>query len=360
MSNIVTLPSHPQNSDAIEERACEWVACLVLGNLTENRQQELQRWLAEDPRHASSLKEMAELMDAMSVLSRLSDLFPLESTSPETPKPEWHFSCFPFNWIAATCCLLLLIGYIAWPFGRLDQSLIASTHVGESKIITLNDGSRITLNTSSQIRVNYSLHARHIELLQGEGLFDVAPDKSRPFYVRAGDTEVRAVGTVFNIELTDNRMELTVTEGIVEIDKPAAAKSTTDNAKVPQKLLVAGKAQVKAGEVAVIGRTVESLAPIDQASINKKLAWKTGQVIFEGETLEQVVAEISRYTTTTFFISDDGTRQIRIGGYFDIGNVDQMLDILQTGFNIKVTQDYLGVVHLSSITREDNQPANAL
>ena len=154
---------------------------------------------------------------------------------------------------------------------------------------------------------------------RGEVLFDVAHDEKRPFLVIAGDTTIRAIGTAFNVELNDRNIEVTVTDGIVEVETAYMESIQNQGAKPAGSLLeipVENKrpAQIRAGQTAIIVQTMESLQPIDAIAIEKKLSWQQGVVVFEGETLEQVVAEISRYTTKTFLISDDGTRSIRIGG----------------------------------------------
>ncbi len=62
----------------------------------------------------------------------------------------------------------------------------------------LSDGSVVTLNADSRIDVHMDQHQRNI-LLRGEAIFKVAHDESRPFFVHAEHTTVRAVGTQFNV-----------------------------------------------------------------------------------------------------------------------------------------------------------------
>ena len=370
MSNVIPLRENDNEINSIEQSACDWIACLTLDALNPGREKALHLWLAQDPRHSQALFEMASLMDDISVLSRLEDLIPLVPNVSKTTLTATSIRSVGAGLAAlirrpqygvTACCLLLMVAFLMFPLQSENYTVTASTHVGERKTIELADGSLVTLNTSTQIKVVYAQHERRIFLLKGEGLFDVAPDKERPFYVVAGATAVRAVGTIFNIELTNERMELTVTEGVVELNKPALVLAVASESGVTkEKETYLNNTRVEAGFIAVVENAVESVSPIDAGAIEKKLAWQNGVVVFEGETLEQVVAEISRYTTKTFFISDDGTRQIRIGGYFEVGDVEQMLDILQTGFNIQVSQDYSGVIRLSSAAKPHASPSRSL
>ncbi len=101
--------------------------------------------------------------------------------------------------------------------------------VGHQLTATLDDGSTIQLNTDTRIELQYSSRERTVRLQRGEAHFAVAPDAERPFVVVAGSGVVRAVGTEFNVYLSDgNQTEVTVTEGIVEIaqEKPLRNRPT--------------------------------------------------------------------------------------------------------------------------------------
>jgi len=54
---------------------------------------------------------------------------------------------------------------------------------------------------------------RNVELIDGQALFEVAKDKTRPFVVRSGATLVRAVGTQFDVYRKRSGTTVTVIEG---------------------------------------------------------------------------------------------------------------------------------------------------
>src|SRR5690606_15303484 len=142
---------------------------------------------AEDPLHHEVFLNLAALWDSMTVLSALSDLFPLQEYAQETSALRRHA-----GWaMAAAACLVVAIGALwlqrdqtgvldATPFtfpepaGFVQQ--FHETAVGERDTVTLPDGSQVIMNTNTVIEVVYSDKGRNIFLTRGEGLFTVSKD----------------------------------------------------------------------------------------------------------------------------------------------------------------------------------------
>ena len=94
--------------------------------------------------------------------------------------------------------------------------------------MTLEDGSRIELNARSRLRVTYSKSLRTVELYDGQALFQVAKDASRPFLVKSGEATVRAVGTQFDVYRKDDHTTVTVLEGRVAVYAPELREAARD------------------------------------------------------------------------------------------------------------------------------------
>jgi transmembrane sensor len=92
-----------------------------------------------------------------------------------------------------------------------------TTGVGEQRMITLQDGSRIYLNSDTRLTVRLDKNRRLVRLAGGEALFDVAKNPSRPFIVDAGEMQVRAVGTEFVVRRDPHELAVTLVEGTVRI-----------------------------------------------------------------------------------------------------------------------------------------------
>ena len=88
---------------------------------------------------------------------------------------------------------------------------------GERHITRLDDGSTIHLNALSRLQVRMGQERREFVLEQGEALFDVARDPSRPFVVMAGSSKSTALGTQFSVRMRDDVTRVTVLEGTVSV-----------------------------------------------------------------------------------------------------------------------------------------------
>src|SRR5262249_2349747 len=104
-----------------------------------------------------------------------------------------------------------------WYWSEHPSERVFQTAIGEHAAISLPDGSTLELNSGSVAHVDYSDAARVIHLERGEGFFKVAPDKARPFWVVAGSSWVRALGTAFNVYLRPSGVRVTVSEGRVKV-----------------------------------------------------------------------------------------------------------------------------------------------
>ena len=80
----------------------------------------------------------------------------------------------------------------------------------------------------------------------------------------------------------------------------------------------------------------EELEPIPPQALAQRLAWQNGVLMFSGETLENVVKELGRYTTLSIEIPDETIRSMRVGGRFPVGETEAMLAALETNFNLRV------------------------
>ncbi len=350
MSNVLRFP----DLDRIEEQASEWVAWLDSGSQDEARTRKLHEWLRQEPRHRKVLVEMAELMDRLSVLSKVSELFPLEEQAFADQNHGRHFGSGSYLRLAtAGAAGAVILGVVLWS-GSFSKWRSAddqfSTGTGDVRAVELADGSRVTLNTRSHIDVRFDPRQRKVLLGQGEALFEVARDRTRPFLVEAGGNLIRAVGTAFNVQVAKAGIEVTVTEGVVEIATHSPEGGFGDSSSKGTDAALASPPQatrVVAGQVARIERSIRDLRPIDSASVDAKLAWKRGELIFTGEPLQQVIAEVGRYTDRAIVITDDRIAHIPIGGHFAAGDIDNLLDILDHGFGVEVTRTGSGAIYLS-------------
>ena len=340
MNNIRQFSS----KEDIEEQACLWVSRLDRG-LSSDEKTELDAWLSESNAHRQALLDTASLWDDMSVLNELSGLFP-QPTSRQSKKGNMPKTAV-WSIAASFLVMAIAVGVVVqrtWQDSTPEIAAVAQkvqTGVGEQKNVTLADGSKLHLNTNSVVTVDFSSTARNVVLLKGEAHFEVAHDTSRPFSVTAGNNTVTAVGTAFNMQyVDDNAFELVVTDGKVLVKDRFKALSSSESLFAKRPVAEEGLLMF-AGEKATVQGKVEARESMSQNEIDDDLAWQQGMIVFKGEPLEAVLAEIGRYTPIRFNVSDESLRKRRVAGYFKVGDIDGLLSALKSSFNInyeKVTE----------------------
>lgn len=349
MNNIYEFPGRDQRY----AEASVWIAKLD-NDLSAADQAALQKWMAADQENQTVLLEMANLWDKMGVLSRLSDLFPEAATRPgRSPRFALATAASVLITVLAGVWAVIALNSGNAPDTRQAVIVAASdtvyeTAIGEQSTVHLPDGTQLVLNTNSLVEVNYTDRYRLLKLERGEIHVQVAHDEARPLSVIAGDTIVKAVGTAFSLEIASNQqIELVVTEGKVLVgvhqSTPGGAGDVTPDIQVSSSVTVA------AGEQIILGTPEEEITEVSPEEIEVKLSWRQGNLVFRGESLEDAVAEIGRYTTVEFVILDNDLKKVRIAGLFRAGDVDGLLATLRENFDITYERTGEGKIVLTSL-----------
>jgi len=324
----------------IEAEAAAWLSVFGREHVTDDERAEFEEWLRRSSKHSVVFENLSALWGDMEVLTELSDI---AEAMPEVPtragKPVWGRRAF-FGAIAATFALVVVgtTAYVSNQDDQLYQHASFATAVGEQRTVTLSDGSVMHINTDSVVEVDFTPGERTLRLAQGEAHFVVTKNTQRPFIVNAASGAVRAVGTAFTVRLRANKsIEVTVEEGRVALQKSvmrteAAAKTVAEETiKAPSVI-----AELTAGQSAVFNEEVEEIEQMPTVELRRKLAWREGLLVFAGDPLSDVVADISRYTDIKIEIADAAVADMPIGGYFRVGEINGLLDALEQTFNLKV------------------------
>lgn len=359
MTNIHSIQEQrerQQNSidmeEALLDAASDWVAKLDRG-LSQPEKKLLRSWLTATPENMQVLLEVAHLWDKMDELERLADLFPQSPTIDKTNRMK--------IWTGALVASLMLVVTSAVYLNSIEggnffeqqtglaenRNQIIQTNIGESNTVYLSDGSKIILNTNTLAEILFTPAERIIKLERGEIHIDVAHDKTRPLSVVVGGKIIQAIGTAFNIEVRSDSIELIVTDGKVLV-APVQEKLLLNDIDRTTIKLPRSSVAISKGEkinLAVAGKTDEGkikdeiknkvikVAPIEIAA---SLSWRTGNLIFRGESLTNAMAEISRYSEIKFELDDDtDLKKIRVAGMFRTGDIDGLLSVLEQNFNIQ-------------------------
>ena len=342
MDNINTFDSR----ETLEHQAREWIVRLDSDDpLTSPEKQALRDWVERSPAHRKELQRLAEFWDSSNILTEL--LIPMHQVARvKRQHYSWRsllaglFST-PRGGAALAMTLLFTVVIIRgglFPVAPESTNGIYAAAIGELRIETLADGSVLHINTDSQVQVSYSEQTRKIRLLRGEAHFDVAHNTGWPFEVYAGKGLVKAVGTAFLVRLEQERLSVIVTDG--KVDLAAQSPSASPNTITTPLPTLEKVGSLSKGEGASFNTANNPKAHIKlaQKDITRQLAWREGYLVFEGEPLTVVVAELNRYLPMRVEIADDSLNQIPIGGRFKVGELEALFEVLETSFNVHVSR----------------------
>lgn len=250
--------------------------------------------------------------------------FPLPAPGKRTRRP----AAGTLSVLAST---LALAGGLLWLDPAYHSEEFASTP-GQLKTIELADGSWVTLDGASRIQVSWHLRTRQVELHSGQALFDVAPAQYRPFLTLAGTTEIRVVGTRYNVSRVRGDVRIAVAEGKVDVRGSDTSVRLTPGEQV----------LVRAGQ---LGSTT-------QVNSYAVAAWTEGRLVFERTPLGEVLDVLQRYQGTTVQLDDAALAQLPVSGTFDSARLDGLLALLPKILPVELSTDTKGVLSLKQRTAE--------
>lgn len=327
--------------ETIKDVAARWAVRVNEGSLSPALKSELDAWLAADPRHLGAYVRARAQWENLDRLSALHGPATAESprtaAAPVAPPNARGPAVSRRSFLAASAAAASVLGGgLIWTAFRAGRSSYVSG-IGEVRRISLADGSTMILNTATEVSVRLSEKWREIRLLRGEALFDVAHDKTRPFVVSVNDTTVRAVGTAFVVRLEAAEVDVTVTEGVVEVMDRQTARESAPRVAVGSSERAR---RVKANERAIIAREhVPEIAPIALAEANRRLAWREGMVDFDGESLATAVNEINRHNHRQIVIDDPLLAQRPIVGTFRATDLDSFAAAATASLKARAVHD---------------------
>jgi transmembrane sensor len=305
--------AEPLMHDHAEEAAARWA---LRHPLDAAQRTELEAWLAQDRRHRGAL---LRAMAGLRAVERALD--PTNTGAADEPRPaiarpgRRRLLMTAGGAIAASA-----LGIVAWPYVSMRH---VETSIGEIRRLPLDDGSVALINTDSELRVRFAQDVRRVSLERGQAWFRVSKDRTRPFIVDAGLAKARAVGTAFSVQRGTDGVQIAVTEGVVAVWPSGASGAMT--------ILNAGQfANIRFDEAVAETGT----AP---AEIERSLAWRSGEISLEGETLASAVEQFNRYNHQKLVIADRGLADKRLVGLFKIDRPGDFASTLAVSLDLKVT-----------------------
>jgi transmembrane sensor len=344
------------------DEAVEW--WLQMDSLSKSQREALVDWLRESPIHVAELLRVAQLHNALERFpnweriaadeepaaegTQEARILPFVRVQAPIERPRPRIKTRVFG-LAASIVAVALIS--AWLFSMPRGQVIETQH-GQRAEVTLNDGTVVKFDPETRLRVRFAQEIRRIDLERGRALFSVEKDAARPFVVDADGTIVRAMGTAFGIEQRSQAVVVTVAEGKVLVSRTAGARGSppgntrsvdsANEARQKSEIHLSANEQVIAHKNGAIG----SVRKVDW---RQELAWSEGRLVFDNDSIADVVAEFNRYNRLQLQIADDALGKRSISGTFDASDPESFIAFLQTVLPVDVTRnDRTGTITLST------------
>ncbi|WP_073957304.1 FecR domain-containing protein [Thalassospira sp. TSL5-1] len=227
---------------------------------------------------------------------------PFRKTGLLRPGGFRRLATFATAGLAVAACLVAVLAAPDWVRG-LQSDYVTGT--GQTRQITLDDGSTVTLAPESAIAVAYSAGQRTVRLLDGEAFFEVSPNPERPFRVEAEGVDTTVLGTGFDVQRNGVGVRVSVAHGRVRVDYTGeGVLPVTETLRAGQSLRVdwSGAYQV-----------VESPA-------NHVAAWRKNQIVARYEPFGSVVDQLRRYYSGKIVVLDDELSSKPVTGVYNLAD----------------------------------------
>lgn len=293
----------------VRDDAARWFVRLQEPAIEADEQQRFDAWLNEHPQHRDEFQLLQGLWSAADLLSAPR----LEALAEIPPNRRQRRPLLRYAVAASVLAVALGLGLFSGLNHPGGYRAEFATALGERKHVALPDGSVIDLNSRSRLQVRFEQDRRLIELSEGEAMFSVAHDTSRPFVVEAGSGKVTVTGTRFDVRRDVTQTRVAVEQGTVKVQ----GRDASDNQFIS---LTAG-----------LGTHVDAQGQVAAAyAVNpaELTAWRGGKLVFNNASLSEVAAEVSRYREKPLTVTNPDVASLRLTSVFKSDNTDALLKAL--------------------------------
>ncbi|MTJ81547.1 MAG: DUF4974 domain-containing protein [Telmatospirillum sp.] len=299
--------SFEENDDRALREASEWMSRITGGSLSWRDRKALKQWLDADTAHVKAINAVEAEWRKSGRLAA--------AQAARKPRRDLMALLFEFRGttrlrVAAAAAISVALAVIVFlhPFRETE---IIETAVGETRLVTLPDGSRIRLNTDSRVAVTTDLSDRFATLEKGEAEFTVSHRFWSPFHVDTGTVRIRVTGTHFLVRTEEGRTETYLVNGGIELRDPVSRASL---------------AKLEPGSRAIVG--AGGKVDIEKSDGIRETAWINGNLMFDRTPLGDALTEFQRYAPVTVSVKPAELRALKVSGVYHSNDLFGFLETL--------------------------------
>jgi len=203
-----------------------------------------------------------------------------------------------WKWSAAAAVVFGIYFLTGRIFVDQDKFLVFETDYGETKELTMEDGTKVSLNANSRLTWNADWEnkgIRHVDL-EGEAFFDVShlevEEGKMPFEVETSDLTINVLGTAFNAVMRRGRTEVFLERGLVSLslkgDEIIAIEDRVDDEEVEEKVKTSSTdrdvteqaVSMRPGELVRYSSEENELTQITVSDSEEQVNWRKGALIY--------------------------------------------------------------------------------
>lgn len=308
-------PALTEASARIIEEAADWAALMDAQAMSPAQRKAFLQWRDADPAHR-------ETVDRMLAFDPTGNLPMLERRALDRLLRARPRRTRQLGSAALGIALVAVLGFAGWRSNVVqDRFPDYQVAVGGLRSAHLIDGSTLAIDSGSAVRADMAAEKRHIRLIRGRVLAEVAHDPSRPFVVETADGTATALGTAFTVTREGNGT-------LVEV----AASRVRACAVGPGPCRVLGpgdRARIADGRVSLL-----SSAPA--AGIGQ---WASGWLEADDQDVAHVIDTLNRYRTTPITYDPTALAGIRVTGSYPLTDPDRALRAIGRTPGAVIVQD---------------------
>ena len=311
MSRTSADTSQETIDPAVLEQASLWMARLWSDDISEAQREACLAWRQASPEHERAWQQLQAIDGRLAALPSHASRSELFSSTQEVSRRSF------LQWGG----LVVLLGGLGFGLPRTPQwqrqFADYATGIGESRELTLSDGTHLVLDTDTAIDIRFDAHQRRLHLLRGGVLITTAktPD-ARAFSVMTQEGLSYPLGTRFSVQQHTDSTQVAVYEGQVALERRGSDERTT---------LDAGQQ----ADMSADGVTPPEL--LEPAG----LARFQGRLVAESMRVSEVVEILARYRHGVVRCAPEVADR-RVSGVFSLQDTDRALASLADALSLKV------------------------